>query len=229
MTTSDQSRPDAGERRQAILEVLAGTAEPLAVEDIADRLGVRPNTVRGHLEILLASGRVQRDSLPAAGRGRPRWVYRIATRGPSPYEFLARSLALHMSEGSVSAEDMAKEWLAGVPDHPPAATPEEAVHQAVSSLRALGFAADSSPLGNEIVMTRCPYKELVSDVPMICDIHGALLSTVLQQSAQDVDVESVDVWAKPGVCVAHLRRPDLKPERTITRSELMAVSPKETR
>jgi hypothetical protein len=54
---------------------------------------------------------------------------------------------------------------------------------------------------------------------VICDIHTALLSRLLAQTGQDVTVEAMDVWARPGMCVARLRRPDLVPSRTITTDE----------
>ena len=68
-------------------------------------------------------------------------------------------------------------------------------------------------------MTACPYVDLVGDNPVICDIHAALVGRLLEQTGQPVRVRSMDVWARPGVCVARLRRPALAPTRTITIDE----------
>ena len=64
-----------------------------------------------------------------------------------------------------------------------------------------------------------PYVDLVDDNPVICDIHAALVGRLLEQTGQPVRVTSMDVWARPGVCVARLRRSDLVPTRTITIDE----------
>ena len=81
--------------------------------------------------------------------------------------------------------------------------------------------------GDEITMTRCPYASLVGEFPTICDIHGALLNGILRESGQPIEVASLDVWAREDMCVARLRREDLRPLRTIQGSDLLGVTPAE--
>ena len=99
---------------------------------------------------------------------------------------------------------------------PRAATPDEAVAEATDALNGLGFTAVANPRGDAITLTDCPYAELVDANPIICDIHAALVARLLTQTGQPVTVESVVVWTRPGMCAAHLRRPDLVPARIIT-------------
>ena len=61
----------------------------------------------------------------------------------------------------------------------------------------------------------CPYAELVHEHPVICDIHAELLGEVLARTAQPVTLASLDVFPRPGLCVAHLHRPDVDPEWTV--------------
>ena len=51
--------------------------------------------------------------------------------------------------------------------------------------------------------------------PVICDIHAELLGEVLARTTQPVTLASLDVFPRPGLCVAHLRRPDVDPEWTV--------------
>ena len=65
----------------------------------------------------------------------------------------------------------------------------------------------------------CPYASLVQEHPVICDIHARALEQVLAGTGQPVELESMDVFPRPGVCVAHLRRGDVEPGRVIAGSE----------
>ncbi len=225
--TSNEPRAGSDERQQAILDSLREALTPLTVDQLAERLEMRPSTVRADLEVLRATGAIDRTTLPATGRGRPRWGYSLSSVGASPYEVLARALAHHMSGGPTPPEVMAEEWLSRLPEHATAATPDEAVAQAAASLHALGFSVEVNPRGDEITMTRCPYASLVGEFPTICDIHGALLNGILRESGQPIEVASLDVWAREDMCVARLRREDLRPLRTIQGSDLLGVTPAE--
>lgn len=227
MTTPSEPRAHPEARRQAILDSLREVAAPLTVDDISGRLSLSPSTVRSDMEVLRATGAVERTPLPGSGRGRPKWGYSASDAGSGPYEVLARALALHVADGPTPPDVMAQEWLSRIPEHPPAATGDEAVAQAAASLESLGFTVEVNARRDEITMTQCPYAELVGDVPVICDIHGALLSGILRDSGQPVTVESLDVWAREDMCVAHLRRTDLRPFRTIEGSDFMDPSPQE--
>jgi predicted ArsR family transcriptional regulator len=229
MSTPRPHKTASSPRRDAILDLLRSAPKPQTVHELAQALKLKPSTARADIEVLRATGAITRVPLPRPGRGRPRWGYSITQPAADPYEALARVLARQLgdSETGRRPEEIAEEWLSRVPRHEPAHTPDEAVAQAASSLESLGFNVAVNPLGTEITMTGCPYAALVPDFPMICDIHGALVRNVLVDSGQPVDIDEIDVWAKPGVCVARLTRPDLHPERTIRASELASLTPSE--
>ncbi|MEU1945055.1 helix-turn-helix domain-containing protein [Streptomyces sp. NPDC059474] len=56
----DHEREQVSPRRQAVLDAVRGADAPLGVTDVAGRLAVHPNTVRFHLDALVAEGRVER-------------------------------------------------------------------------------------------------------------------------------------------------------------------------
>jgi predicted ArsR family transcriptional regulator len=64
----------------------------------AERLGVHPNTVRFHLDGLIATGRVEQVTSDATGPGRPAHLYparrEMDRNGPTSYRLLAPTLPL---------------------------------------------------------------------------------------------------------------------------------------
>ena len=112
--TGDASRPDrpatkdaravdapgpaspAG-RRGDVVALLRHSPSPMGPAEIAQRLGVHPNTIRFHLDHLVETGRVERVPVPPAGRGRPKLAFRLRRgmdpAGPRNYRLLAQVLA----------------------------------------------------------------------------------------------------------------------------------------
>jgi predicted ArsR family transcriptional regulator len=200
-----------GDSRLAILEFIEAADGVVRVEDIADAVGLHPNTVRGHLDALLAAGRISRVPDQRSTRGRPHWLY-SATASATIRE-LARALDAELDRASATdlARLAAATWAEAGPDVSAAATPDEAVDRATETLTGFGFDAVRNTVGDEITLRACPYAELVHEHPVICDIHAALLGDVLRRTDQPVTLGSLDVFPRPGLCVAHLRRPDTDP------------------
>ena len=80
----------ASESRVAILHLLGQRAEPLGVDIIAAAVGRHVNTVREHLDRLVASGFVAREPEVRTVRGRPRMLYRSVDRVDPPGDTRAR-------------------------------------------------------------------------------------------------------------------------------------------
>lgn len=217
------------ESRTRIQQAIESADSPLSVEDIVERTGLHANTVRGHLDVLLAAGSVARDAADTGGRGRPRWLYRPASPQASPFQFLAQALSAQLArtDSAEFADTAAERWAQALPELPVAFSPDEAVDEATDALNRLGFNAIASPVGDAISVTGCPYADLVDDNPVICDIHTALVVRLLEQTGQPVELESMDIWARRGMCVARLRRPDIEPTRTIRTNDNGTVTPAE--
>ena len=83
-------------RRVLILTMLRNLARPVGISDIADRLGLHPNTVRFHLNALISAGRVERALGAPAGPGRSPMLFRarreMGRNGPDNCRLLAESL-----------------------------------------------------------------------------------------------------------------------------------------
>lgn len=217
-----------GDSRAAVLAAIESADEVVRVEEIAAAVGLHPNTVRGHLDALLAAGRVTRIPDQRATRGRPHWLY-SATASASIRE-LARVLEDELD--SASAPDAARlaaaTWAEVGPDIELATTIDEAVERTTHALTGFGFAAEHNLLGDEITLRNCPYAELVADHPLICDIHAELIGELLSRTGQPVTLRCLEVFPRPGMCVARLNRPDTTPRWTVELPEPQAIQPPTT-
>jgi predicted ArsR family transcriptional regulator len=209
------------ESRTRIQLVIETSAEPMTVQMIVEATGLHANTVRGHLDVLLAGDLVSREPAESPGRGRPKWLYRAVTPKASPFQFLAQALTVQLARADSAefADEAAERWSHALPDLPVAHSPDEAVSETTDALNRLGFNATASPVGDAISVTQCPYAALVDDNPVICDIHTALVVRLLDQTGQPVTLDSMDIWARKGMCVARLKRPDIAPSRVISTNE----------
>src|SRR5918998_1573495 len=97
--------------RYAIYLELARSALPLSTADIAETLGLHPNTVRPHLERMRDVGLLDVRSEPRVGVGRPQHLYALAPDAPSlgleppAFPLLARLLANAAAMAGVGAEE----------------------------------------------------------------------------------------------------------------------------
>ncbi len=200
-----------GDSRSAILAFIEAGGDVVRVEEISEGVGLHVNTVRGHLDALLAAGRITRIPDQRASRGRPHWLY-SATSAAS---FRELGHALEVELDSSTAPEVARRaaagWAQAFPVPKPAASVDEAVDQATTALSAFGFDAVRNPVGDQVTLRACPYASMVEEQPVICDIHAALLTEVLARTEQPVTLARLDVWPRPGLCVAHLSRPDTDP------------------
>src|SRR5213078_2518062 len=69
--------------RYAIYLELARSAVPLATADIAESLGLHPNTVRPHLERMRDAGLLDVRTEVRSGVGRPQHLYSLTPTAPS--------------------------------------------------------------------------------------------------------------------------------------------------
>ncbi|WP_225851115.1 metalloregulator ArsR/SmtB family transcription factor [Streptomyces sp. HPF1205] len=137
-------------RRTAVLDLLRGTDTPLGVTDVAERLAVHPNTVRFHLDALVAQGQVERTVEAPSGPGRPRTVYAarpgMDRGGARRYRLLARILLSRLaSQGAGAREaaaDAGRDWGRYLVEQvPPSRRPtaREAADRLTAMLGDLGF------------------------------------------------------------------------------------------
>ncbi|WP_084960702.1 helix-turn-helix transcriptional regulator [Thermoactinospora rubra] len=212
-------------RRRLILTMLRESGSPLSVADIAERLGVHPNTARFHLDALAETGQVERVHAVPSGPGRPPLAYRarpgMDRGGPRSYRLLAEILAGNLAadpEPVTRAIEAGRAWGGFLVDRPSPSeevTRQAAVQRLVRLLDDLGFAPDEGPSEGpaggpaQIGLRHCPFLELVgTQGKVICPLHLGLMQGAMAAIGAPVTVDRLDPFARPDLCLAHLATAD---------------------
>src|SRR5690606_32345357 len=198
-------------RRAEVLAVLRSSDAPLSIAQIADRIGVHPNTVRFQLDALSATGQVERAPTEARRRGRPalrdRAVPGMDPAGPRHYRLLAEMLVTAVAAEPDAPERAAatgREWGARLAHTAPAARGEPPVRRLLDLLTQVGFEPDRESEGR-IGLRNCPFLELAhTHAEVVCPLHLGLMQGALAAWDAPVDVTDLTPFAQPDLCVAQL-------------------------
>ncbi|MEU8972387.1 helix-turn-helix domain-containing protein [Streptomyces monashensis] len=151
MTSHDGPRRESPRRRE-VLEALRTAPSPLGAAQVARQLGVHPNTVRFHLDALVADGLVERRTVRSPGPGRPGAGYVVRPGmdrgGARDYRLLARVLLSRWASADpagarAEAMETGRAWGGFLVDPPPSfeqPTAERSTAALVALLDELGFA-----------------------------------------------------------------------------------------
>jgi len=199
--------------------VLRAAAAPMSILAVADELGVHPNTVRFHLEILVGDGQVEHVAPGRKGPGRPPLMFQAVRQmdrgGTRHYRLLAEILSTALAaERDPRAKALAagRSWglrLESGLESPPqvGSGAEESIDRLVEVLDGLGFAPERRASGGEqqIGLRHCPFLELAeSRTAVVCPIHLGLMRGALETWAAPVTVDRLEAFVEPDLCVAHL-------------------------
>jgi len=211
--STSEHRALADERRARIVKELQAAGRGLDTRELAAALSVHPNTVRWHLGILRDAGIINARPAPRAAPGRPRILYTLAATGaaraPDEHRLLATMLAGALSrvgDAPARAEDAGRAWGQHLLAREPLAAPrgDAAVPEVVGLLEQQGFSPEAK--GCEIHMRSCPFHDLAESHPeVVCAVHKGLISGGLAVLGSDLEVESLEVFVEPDLCVARLR------------------------
>lgn len=206
-------------RRREVLDAVRDAATPPGVTEVADQLAVHPNTVRFHLDALVAQGRVQRTVEQPSGPGRPRTVYSarpgMDRGGERRYRLLARILLSRLAstgpDAKAAATDAGRTWGRYLVEQVPPAhrlTAEDTVDRLTGMLDDLGFSpqltGEDAPPGR-IRLRHCPFLELAEEYgPIVCPLHLGLMQGALAELRSPVEAVRLEPFAEPAACVAHL-------------------------
>lgn len=208
-------------RRREILEQLRAAGTPLSVAEVAERLGVHPNTVRFHLDALMADGEIEQSTEPPKGPGRPRTVYApnpgMDRGGARGYQLLARmllsSLAARGSEAGAAATEAGRAWGRFLVEAPPPyrhPTASDSAARLTALLDELDFAPEAEGGGEDGVPQRirlrhCPFLELAEEYgQLVCPLHLGLMQGALAELGTPLTATGLEPFAEPDACLAHL-------------------------
>ncbi|HSC49008.1 MAG TPA: helix-turn-helix domain-containing protein [Gaiellaceae bacterium] len=202
----------ADEHRARIVDELDAEPAGIDVHELARRLGLHANTVRWHLGILGDAGLVSSRTRPRTTPGRPRILYTLADEPESQerenYRLLATILSGSLSglaDGRTRAVEGGDAWGRYLVRRPPPGTrsSETDLRAVVELLEDEGFrpvVGDS-----EIRMRHCPFRELAeSGGEVVCAVHEGLIAGALAELGSTLELERLDPFVEPQLCIARL-------------------------
>jgi predicted ArsR family transcriptional regulator len=190
------------------------------VREVAERMGLHPNTARFHLEALVEAGLAVREAEDRETPGRPRIGYRATSGGPAGrrhYRLLAEMLASVISgtmpDPGAVAEKAGHAWGSYLTEQPPPyqrLSSAQAVAKLTATMDELGFApqvvADSDDGAYELRLHQCPFREVAQQHrEVICGLHLGLIRGAFDLMRAPVTADGIDPFVEPTLCVAHLK------------------------
>jgi predicted ArsR family transcriptional regulator len=185
--------------RYAIYLELARSPTPLATADIADSLGLHPNTVRPHLERMRDVGLLEVSAEVRTAVGRPQNLYSLSDTAPSlgleppAFPLLARLLVRLAESTGATAEDAAEVGREqGQLDAVPYAKAASCLEALVDQLDRVGFDPAVDGPDDEtavIAFAHCPFRELAEAHPdLVCSLHRGMVEGFVDAMG-DAEVE----------------------------------------
>lgn len=211
--------------REAVLQALVEQQEPSSLAGLRAVTGLHANTLREHLDALIDAGLVRREQSPAAGRGRPAWLYGAIPEdelptGVAEYAGLASALAEVIDQVSNAPRQDAiqagQRWGARLAAEGAAGAGGAASgpQQVVRLLDGLGFAPQPDARHEVVRLTRCPLLEAASRYPdIVCGVHLGLVRGALEAYGGDAGGVDLLPFNEPGACTLALPRPHDREQR----------------
>lgn len=198
--------------RAAVLDALRAAGTPVTVAELERGSTLHANTLREHLDVLVARGHARRVRATPNGRGRPAWLYEAEEPEPaagSPeYAGLAATLAAHLHRTSDTPQEDAvaagRDWghdLARRAGGPGGDGQAAARRKVVEILDDIGFAPESDSRATTARLTRCPLLDTAKAYPdVVCGVHLGIVRGALDEYGADSDRTDLRPFAEPGAC-----------------------------
>jgi predicted ArsR family transcriptional regulator len=195
----------------------------MSIIEVAEMLGVHPNTVRFHLDSLLGDGQVEQVETDRKGPGRPALMFRAVRQmdrgGTRHYQLLAEILATGFAadaDPTAKAVAAGRAWGQRVesdmdsrPEPTVVSSTQDSIERLVDRLDDLGFAPElrASDDGQQVGLRHCPFLEIAeTGNAVVCPIHLGLMRGVLEAWSAPVTVERLEPFVEPDLCLAHFKQ-----------------------
>ncbi|HLF40265.1 MAG TPA: helix-turn-helix domain-containing protein [Acidimicrobiia bacterium] len=184
--------------RYAIYRELALSPSPCSASDLAERLGLHPNTVRPHLDRMREAGLVEVEAAHRGTVGRPQLRYSLAPGAPGlgldppAYTLLAgllAALAEQQGAGGLDAAGLGRRWGLDAMARRQGSMPCLAALK--GELDRLGFEPVESQTGTgeawrvRVDFLHCPFRDLAEAYPeLVCNLHRGIVEGVVAATGE---------------------------------------------
>lgn len=211
----------AGASRLRLLQTLRQAPEALGVQELAEQVGLHANTVRFHLDRLVAEGLALRQVEERTEPGRPRLVYSAAPvpdeqRTQRSYRLLAEILAGFVAgtvrDPAAAATKAGRAWGRYLTERPAPfrnSSEETSQRELLRVLAEVGFTAELTQEGpkSRVLLRSCPFLEVAeAHREVVCSVHLGLMQGALAEMRAPITAERLEPFVEPSLCVAHLAR-----------------------
>jgi len=205
--------------RRHLLRLLDDSEEPLEVGAMSEQVGLHPNTVRDHLNVLSQAGLVTRTAEKRTRPGRPKMLYEAAPRetrspGAGGYRFLAEVLASYMGatldDPAAAAEEAGRAWGRYLVHRPAPFVhldSSRVVEQITAVISELGFAPEARQDGKRILVRLhdCPFRDVArTRGDVVCSVHLGILRGAAEALGGSVTVDDLQPFVEPSLCIVSL-------------------------
>lgn len=212
----------AGPSRAELLGALRHADKPLTVPELADITGLHENTVRGHLDILISAGYVQRQKQPRHEPGRPRHSYTTTAAGSidpevpesefDPLRMLTRILADQVAHAAPDVsrwtEAAAEDWMLNHNPNPQRRvihSDDDALEVVAGVLAGRGRPPQANRETRSVTLHACPYADVAREQQqVVCAAHLGMVNGVLASMQSPVEAHFLSIDPQTPLCVIQL-------------------------
>lgn len=200
-------------QQSRVLDLVVSRPEGFSAAKISKELGIHVNTVREHLDVLLAKGLVRSERAPGySGSGRPRLLYipLVPTTDAITKHFISlvnAGIALHGEDSNWEfAREWGRAWARLLLESGEVSKADSPLDTVIAHMVELGFAPTVK--GDVVSLHRCPLLPADGVIPeAICQIHGGMIEELLSSNSASEGVEvEMTPFAGCGTCTVRLLR-----------------------
>lgn len=181
--------------RVRILHVLQNTTN-ISIDELCERSGLHPNTVREHINRLIDDGFVLSRLEPRSRRGRPRVLYNAA-RGDEGADTVQGMKVRAAHERS----EVARKVFADLPRATDAPAVMRQLDALDDHLDQVGFEPVIDQANRLVELNECPFREMVAQNPrVVCAVHLGLIQMVMAQADGPATATEIRPFVQPEQC-----------------------------
>lgn len=211
--TGEQALTAVDSSRRSILEHIRSSAEAVSRRELASAFGLHVSTIGAHLRTLEQSQLICRAAIPEARPGRPALRYRAVTTPAAVRTELLEVLVQALGD-LPGASELAEQagWAWSRRGDADGDLQQDVLADLLGVVDRLGFSpqVQASGGGTTLELRSCPVRAIALARPaVVCGLHRGLLRGRLSLHPGQVRGLELVPFARPDVCLVHLRTPAL--------------------